>query len=443
MFMQAYIVPFRPDLKHGQCIICGRFMRAVTAKACGEPEDSPLCECPTAHNCPHCLEDNTARAASTGLVKPSYSCPVHKDYKTYQECLLNYKNWCIVLCTFLSIPLCLFCWAVNLNLTWTYYFTGILIASSVVPIALSILWARATASGMVAGVVGGCLAGMAVWLSYASQYPGGLSAATFVKNTGEEYPMLAGNISAIVVGALAGIIVSLCTRGRMSAEEIEAEWEKTRDIDNPLNPWVQVYKGELKLEEGAHFHDRPALDIVIRKFRAAKLTAYIAGLLFTVLFVCVWPGSMLSIDVMSRFGFLVWTTLSRGWAFVASTFIIVVPLVQEVFAIYKQHKSNQREQATVQQSEAANAQASAAGSKKGTIFIVKVNTLCPVTHYLSLLEQCSLCKIFGSNAVIHLGGNRVIECTYRRAAHARGSQKDVVTSFEKPFFIKPVFSSAF
>lgn len=25
---------------------------------------------------------------------------------------------------------------------------------------------------------------------------------------------------------------------------------------------------------------------------------------------------------------------------------------------------------------------------------------------------------------------------------ARGSQKDVVTSFEKPFFIKPVFSSA-
>lgn len=362
---QAYIVPFRPDLKHGQCIICGRFMRAVTAKLSGEPEDSPLCDCPTAHNCPNCLEDSAARAASTSLVKPTYCCPVHKDYKAYQECLLNYKNWCIVLCTFLSIPLCLFCWAVNLNLTWTYYFTGILIASSVVPIALSILWARATSTGMISGVVGGCLAGMAVWLSYASQYPGGLSAATFVKNTGEEYPMLAGNISAIVVGALAGIIVSLCTRGTMSAEEVEAEWEKTRDIDNPLNPWVQVYKGELKLEEGAHFHDRPALDIVIRKFRAAKLTAYIAGLLFTVLFVCVWPGSMLSIDVMSGFGFLVWTTLSRWWAFVASTFIIVVPLVQEVYAIWRQHKSNQREKA--QQNEISSQAAAAAGSKKGVI----------------------------------------------------------------------------
>ena len=128
----------------------------------------------------------------------------------------------------------------------------------------------------------------------------------------------------------------------MTPEEIEAEWEKTRDIDNPLNPWVQVYQGELKLEEGASFHDRPALDLVIKKFRAAKLTAYIAGLLFTVLFVCIWPGSMLSIDVMTNFGFLAWTTLSRGWAFVAATFIILVPLVQEVHAIWRQHKLNKQ-----------------------------------------------------------------------------------------------------
>ena len=103
---------------------------------------------------------------------------------------------------------------------------------------------------------------------------------------------------------------------------------------------MQVYKGELKLEEGAHFHDRPALDLVIRKFRAAKLTAYVAGLLFTILFVCVWPGSMLSVDVMSGYGFLIWTTLSRSWAFIAATFIILVPLIQEIHAIVKQHQTN-------------------------------------------------------------------------------------------------------
>lgn len=340
---QAYVEPFRADLKPGQCIICGQPTREDIANKMGVPT-SKLCCCPSATNCYGCKLDSAARAKAKGLLKPHYTCDIHKYYKEYQQCLLNYKNWCIVACTFLSVPLCLFCWAVNLNLTWTYYFTGILIASSVVPIALSIMWARATAPGMVAGVVGGCAAGMTVWLSYASTFPGGLTAETFVKNTGEEYPMLMGNMAAICIGALAGIIVSLCTRGKMTAEEIEAEWEKTRDIDNPLNPWVQVYKGELNLEEGAHFHDRPALDVVIQKFRAAKITAYVAGVFFTALFICIWPGSMLSLDVMDLYGFKIWTTLSRGWAYVAATFIIIVPLFQEVHAIWRQYKLNKNAQ---------------------------------------------------------------------------------------------------
>ena len=54
--------------------------------------------------------------------------------------------------------------------------------------------------------------------------------------------MLIGNIVAICFGALFGIVVSWVTRPRMTQAEVEAEWEKTRDIDNPLSPWVQVYK---------------------------------------------------------------------------------------------------------------------------------------------------------------------------------------------------------
>ena len=89
-------------------------------------------------------------------------------------------------------------------------------------------------------------------------------------------------------------------------------------------------QGELNLEEGDCFHDRPPLDIVIKKFRAAKITAYIAGIAFTVLFVGIWPGSMLTVNVLDNQGFLAWTTLSRGWAYIAAAFIIIVPLVQEV-----------------------------------------------------------------------------------------------------------------
>ena len=47
---------------------------------------------------------------------------------------------------------------------------------------------------------------------------------------------------------------------------------------------------------------------------------------------------------MDLFGFQVWTTLSRGWAFIAATFIILVPLIQEVHAIWRQHNLNLKEQ---------------------------------------------------------------------------------------------------
>ena len=66
--------------------------------------------------------------------------------------------------------------------------------------------------------------------------------------------MLTGNIVAITSGATFAIIVSLVTRGSMSAEQVEAEWEKTRDIDNPLSPWVQVYKVRSKNQD--FFKDR-------------------------------------------------------------------------------------------------------------------------------------------------------------------------------------------
>jgi len=134
----------------------------------------------------------------------------------------------------------------------------------------------------------------------------------------------------------------------MGTQEIEEEeWEKTRDIDNPLCPWVGKYQGELNLSEVENFHDRPPLEIVIRKFRAAKITSYIAAVCFTVLFVVIWPGSMLSIDIFDLQQFNTWTVISRGWAFAASAFIVVVPMFQEVKAVLKQLERNKEDKTSL------------------------------------------------------------------------------------------------
>merc|ERR1712203_583685 len=96
------------------------------------------------------------------------------------------------------------------------------------------------------------------------------------------------------------------------------EWEKTRDIDNPLSPWVAKYQGELNLDDVENFHDRPPLDIVIRKFRAAKITSYIAAVCFTILFVVIWPA-----------------------------FIVLVPLIQEIMAVLKQLERNKEDKTSM------------------------------------------------------------------------------------------------
>jgi hypothetical protein len=114
---QTYLCPFRPDLKDGQCILCCKYLRGKTV-------GSDLCDCPSAYNCHECKADIERRRKCKSIVKPHYTCTTHAEYKEYQEHLLNYKSWCIIFTTFLSIPLCLFCWGVKLNLAWTFYFTG-------------------------------------------------------------------------------------------------------------------------------------------------------------------------------------------------------------------------------------------------------------------------------------------------------------------------------
>ena len=80
--------------------------------------------------------------------------------------------------------------------------------------------------------------------------------------------------------------------------------------------------------------------MIDKKFRVAKLTAYGATLFFTLLYVFIWPGSMLSVHILDLSGFGVWTNISQVWAFIAAIFIITEPLVQEVLAIAEQARKN-------------------------------------------------------------------------------------------------------
>jgi len=53
-----------------------------------------------------------------------------------------------------------------------------------------------------------------------------------------EVPSLTGNVVSLVGGGVVAVLVSLLSgRGKDNADL----WEKTRDIDNPLSPWTELY----------------------------------------------------------------------------------------------------------------------------------------------------------------------------------------------------------
>ena len=60
---QAYICPFRPDLKEGQCILCGKYLRhkkVAQGQETGSGDES-LCDCVSADKCEGCKVQKTIK----------------------------------------------------------------------------------------------------------------------------------------------------------------------------------------------------------------------------------------------------------------------------------------------------------------------------------------------------------------------------------------------
>ena len=114
-------------------------------------------------------------AAQAGqLHKPHFTCPVHKDYRVYQELLenltnceyetffiqdelLKFSDWAIVGTTILSVPIVWPLTAVantlDLNLVAIFKLFIIPVNSGWVPLTLAITWASASSTGIIAGSI--------------------------------------------------------------------------------------------------------------------------------------------------------------------------------------------------------------------------------------------------------------------------------------------------
>lgn len=196
---------------------------------------------------------------------------------------------------------------IGLSLGWVYLFMGIVIGSAVIPVSMVLTWKKATAKGAIAGAILGQICAIIAWLVSTSALYGEIN----IDNTGENYPMLTGNLVAICFSGIVCTIVSL-------ANPDDYDWESTKNI-----AMVETYDNA--------WHN----DVDYNEESLAKAKAWIMkiGLAFTVIIAIIWPILSLPAGVFSEGYFNFWVVLSILWGIVATLFVVFLPLWESKDAI--------------------------------------------------------------------------------------------------------------
>lgn len=167
-------------------------------------------------------------------------------------------------------------------------------------------------------------------------YPEGLN--NFIINTSQDFSLLAGSVTAILVSFTICVIVSIKTTTVVDQFDTEKEWKKTFSIDNPLNPWKRVYKEELaEIKVGKSI----TADHMSKIFRKSKYIAYIGGAIGLSIFLVVLPGVMLSFGILTFNQFSNWILFFQVWVICGACFAIFVPPFEEIVQIWKQYRKNE------------------------------------------------------------------------------------------------------
>ena len=197
----------------------------------------------------------------------------------------------------------------GLSLGFVYLAMGILIGSAVIPIALTIAWSRTTRAGAVSGALIGVVLALITWTGVASAESGGV---VDIASLGGAFPMLYGNVVAILSSGLICVVISL-------AQRKVYDWK----LMNPQMKIVQADMSEsVKAEIAARAQDEETLK------KAYKFSLKGGGIL-TLICVVFWPLPLYFSGYVFDLGFYTfWVWIAIVWVSVASFTIIVMPIYE-------------------------------------------------------------------------------------------------------------------
>ena len=199
----------------------------------------------------------------------------------------------------------------GLSLGFVYLAMGILIGSAVIPIALTIIWNRTTRAGAVAGALIGVCLSLTTWTSVAASEADGV---IDIASLGGAFPMLYGNVVAILSSGLICIVISLAQNKKYDWKELDQHMSLvTDDMEQHEITATEVAKREQDEEQ-------------LKK--AFKFSVRGGGLL-TLIVIIFWPMPLYFSGYVFDFGFYgLWVGIAIAWVSVAAGIIIFMPIVE-------------------------------------------------------------------------------------------------------------------
>ena len=199
----------------------------------------------------------------------------------------------------------------GLSLGFVYLAMGILIGSAVIPIALTIIWNRTTRAGAVTGALVGVCLSLTTWTSVAASEADGV---IDIASLGGAFPMLYGNVVAILSSGLICIVISLAQNKKYDWKELDQHMSLvTDDMEQHEITATEVAKREQDEEQLT---------------KAFKFSVRGGGLL-TLIVIIFWPMPLYFSGYVFDFGFYgLWVGIAIAWVSAAAAIIIFMPIVE-------------------------------------------------------------------------------------------------------------------
>ena len=196
--------------------------------------------------------------------------------------------------------------SMGLSLGFVYLAMGVLIGSAVIPIALTITWKRTNKYAATIGAVAGLVVALCTWVGVAASLPefgGEVSLASL----GNNYSMLFGNIAGILTGGAIAGFGSLATRTKFDWEQMK---ERIKLVDISKAELSQLEADEETLKKAFRFSLKGGGLMTLVLIIAWPLPLFFAGYVFDISFYSLWVG------------------ISVVWVSVATFFIVGLPIIE-------------------------------------------------------------------------------------------------------------------